>query len=79
MHESKSFNKYPANKTMYHILMESLIADENDMDQGVDDLIKEKKRPHDDEDKDQDPHARPDQGLKKRKTSRDAQPSKNSM
>ncbi|GJZ34994.1 hypothetical protein Tco_0580811 [Tanacetum coccineum] len=77
MHESKSFNKHPANKTLYHALMESLIADENDMDQGVDDLIKQKKRPHDDEDRDQDPPAGPDQGLKKRKTSRDAQPSKN--
>ncbi|GKA67843.1 hypothetical protein Tco_0767760 [Tanacetum coccineum] len=35
MHESKSFNKHPANKNLYHALIESLIADENDMDQGV--------------------------------------------
>nr|GEY63175.1 hypothetical protein [Tanacetum cinerariifolium] len=34
MHASKSFNKYPTNKTLYHALMESLIKDENDMDQG---------------------------------------------
>ncbi|GKF74580.1 hypothetical protein Tco_0220912 [Tanacetum coccineum] len=56
--------------------MESLIADENAMDQGVVDLIKHKKRPHDDDDRDQDPPAGPDQGLKKRKTSKDANPSK---
>ncbi|GKC18553.1 hypothetical protein Tco_1020703 [Tanacetum coccineum] len=76
MHESKSFNKHPAKKTLYHALMESLIADENAMDQGVADLIKHKKIPHDD-DRDQDPPAGPDQGLKKRKTSKDAKPPKN--
>ncbi|GJT89169.1 hypothetical protein Tco_1070886 [Tanacetum coccineum] len=76
MHESKSFNKHPANKTLYHALMESLIADENAIDQGVAALLKHKKRPHDDDDRDQDPPARPDQGLKKRKTSKDANLSK---
>ncbi|GJX22058.1 hypothetical protein Tco_0226503 [Tanacetum coccineum] len=60
MHESKSFNKHPANKTLYHALMESLIVDEDAMDQGVVDLIKHKKRPHDDADRDQDPLAGPD-------------------
>ncbi|GJT00283.1 hypothetical protein Tco_0821452 [Tanacetum coccineum] len=44
--------------------------------QGVADLIKHKKRPHDDDDRDQDPLAGPDQGLKKRKTSKDAEPPK---
>ncbi|GJZ84674.1 hypothetical protein Tco_0650013 [Tanacetum coccineum] len=72
MHESKSFNKHPANKTLYHALMESLIVDENAMDQGVADLIKHKKRPHDDDDRDQDPPAGLDQGLKKRKTNNDS-------
>ncbi|GJX90401.1 hypothetical protein Tco_0343727 [Tanacetum coccineum] len=76
MHESKSFNKHPANKTLYHALMESLIPDGNDMDQGVVDLIKHKKRPHDDDDRDQDPFTGPDQGLNKRKTSKDAEPPK---
>ncbi|GKG51448.1 hypothetical protein Tco_0541832, partial [Tanacetum coccineum] len=52
-------------------LIESLIADENAMDEGVAELIKHKKRLHDDDDKDQDPG--PDQGLKKRKTSKDAE------
>ncbi|GKA73262.1 hypothetical protein Tco_0779478 [Tanacetum coccineum] len=70
-----SFNKHPANKTLYHALMESLIADEDAIDQEVSDLIKHKKRPHDDEDRDQDsPAVR--SGLKKRKTSDDTQPSK---
>ncbi|GKB98216.1 hypothetical protein Tco_0984353 [Tanacetum coccineum] len=57
--------------------MESLIADENAMDLGVADLIKHKKIPHDDDDRDQDPPAGPDQGLKKRKISKDAEPPKN--
>ncbi|GJZ79286.1 hypothetical protein Tco_0644123 [Tanacetum coccineum] len=77
MHASKSFNKHLENKTMYHAFIESLIADENVMDQGVVDLIKYKKRPHDDDDKYQDPLTRPDQGLKKRTTSKDAEPPKN--
>ncbi|GKA71317.1 hypothetical protein Tco_0777456 [Tanacetum coccineum] len=72
-----SFNKHLENKTMYHAFIESLIADENVMDQGVVDLIKYKKRPHDDDDKYQDPLTRPDQGLKKRTTSKDAEPPKN--
>ncbi|GJZ64383.1 retrovirus-related pol polyprotein from transposon TNT 1-94 [Tanacetum coccineum] len=55
MHESKSFNKHPANKTLYHALMESKIAYENAMDQGVADLIKHKERLHDDDDRDQYP------------------------
>ncbi|GJU15864.1 hypothetical protein Tco_1143830 [Tanacetum coccineum] len=73
MHESKSFNKHLANKTPYYAFMELLIADENAMDQGVADLIKHKKRPHDDDDRDQDPPVGPDQGLKKRKISKDVE------
>ncbi|GJW45487.1 hypothetical protein Tco_0077133 [Tanacetum coccineum] len=63
---------------MYHAFMESLIANEDAMDQGVADLIKHKKRSHDDEDRDQDPPAGPNQGLKKRKTSKDAKLAKKS-
>ncbi|GJS16042.1 hypothetical protein Tco_0410514 [Tanacetum coccineum] len=74
---SDSFNKHLANKTLYHSFMESLIADENAMDQGVVDLIKHKKRLHDDDDKYQDPPTGPDQGLKERTTSKDAEPPKN--
>nr|GFD25412.1 hypothetical protein [Tanacetum cinerariifolium] len=57
MHASKSFNKTPTNKTIYHDLMESLIEDENTMDQGLADSIKQKKRPHDDADRDEGPTA----------------------
>ncbi|GJX19379.1 hypothetical protein Tco_0222056 [Tanacetum coccineum] len=62
MHASKSFNKTPKNKTLYHALMESLIKDENVMDQGLADLIKQKKRPHDDADKDEGPTTGSDRG-----------------
>nr|GEV81122.1 hypothetical protein [Tanacetum cinerariifolium] len=77
MYESKSINKHLANKTRYHALIESLIANEDAMDQGDANLVKHKKRPHDDVDRDQDPPAGPDQGLKKRKSSKDAEPPKN--
>ncbi|GKC85697.1 hypothetical protein Tco_1141414, partial [Tanacetum coccineum] len=76
MNASKSFNKTPKNKTLYHALMKSLIEDENAMDQGVADLIKQKKRPHDDANKDEGPPTRSDQGLRRRKTSKDTKPSK---
>nr|GEX65681.1 hypothetical protein [Tanacetum cinerariifolium] len=52
MTESKSFNNHPAHKALYHALMESLLADEEGMDQGVVDSLKQKKRQHDDQDKD---------------------------
>ncbi|GJY66404.1 hypothetical protein Tco_0468642 [Tanacetum coccineum] len=59
MIESKSFNNHPAHKALYHTLMESLLADEEGMDQGVVDLLKQKKRQHDDQDEDH--SARPNQ------------------
>ncbi|GKB18202.1 hypothetical protein Tco_0852125 [Tanacetum coccineum] len=60
---------------LYHALMESILADEDAMDQSVTD--KQKKRKPDDEDRDDDPLAGPGQGLlKKRKTSKDVEPSK---
>ncbi|GJY25367.1 hypothetical protein Tco_0400093 [Tanacetum coccineum] len=52
MTKSKSFNKHPAHKALYHALIESLLADEEAMDQGVVDLLKQKKRQHDDQDED---------------------------
>nr|GEZ94687.1 putative reverse transcriptase domain-containing protein [Tanacetum cinerariifolium] len=57
--------------------MESILADEDDMDQGVADKSK-KRNPGDDDDRDEDPPARPDQGFKRRKTSKDDEPSKRS-
>ncbi|GJS32641.1 hypothetical protein Tco_0531023 [Tanacetum coccineum] len=55
--------------------MQSLILDENEMEKAK--TVKsptQKKRHHDD--RDQDPHAGLDQGLKKRKTRKDVEPSK---
>nr|GEZ40594.1 hypothetical protein [Tanacetum cinerariifolium] len=49
----------PANHALYHALLEALIEDENDMDKGVADIVKNHKRQHDDDDKD--PLAGPNQ------------------
>ncbi|GKB14361.1 hypothetical protein Tco_0848284 [Tanacetum coccineum] len=62
MHENKSFNRNPANHRLYHALMEALIEDENAMDKGVANTVKEHKQKHDDDDDDDDPPARPNQG-----------------
>ncbi|GKG36454.1 hypothetical protein Tco_0444132, partial [Tanacetum coccineum] len=66
MHENKSFNRNPTNHALYHKLMEALIDDENVMDKGVVDTLKDHKRKHDDDDDDdddddEDPLARPNQ------------------
>ncbi|GKG61880.1 hypothetical protein Tco_0623597, partial [Tanacetum coccineum] len=47
MTESKYFNKYLAHKALYHTLIESLLTDEEGLDQGVADSLR-KKRLHDD-------------------------------
>ncbi|GKE48844.1 hypothetical protein Tco_1480102, partial [Tanacetum coccineum] len=57
-----------------HALMESILKDEDAMDKGVADKLK-KRKPYD-ADRDEDPPAGPDQGLKRKKTSKDAKPSK---
>ncbi|GJR12202.1 hypothetical protein Tco_0794854 [Tanacetum coccineum] len=44
MHENKSFNRNPANHSLYHALMEALIEDKNAMDKGVADTGKKTKR-----------------------------------
>ncbi|GJT47276.1 hypothetical protein Tco_0955991 [Tanacetum coccineum] len=77
MHENKSFNRNPANHVLYHALMEALIEDENAMDKGVADTIKNHKRQHDDDDDDddEDPSAGPNKGKapsKGSKTSKSA-------
>ncbi|GKB52153.1 hypothetical protein Tco_0902906 [Tanacetum coccineum] len=68
IHANKSFNKNPANHRLYHALMEALIEDENAMDKGVDDTVKDHKKKHDDDDDedddDEDPPAGPNQGKK---------------
>ncbi|GJS93511.1 hypothetical protein Tco_0800479 [Tanacetum coccineum] len=52
MHENKSFNRNPANHRLYHALMKALIKDENAMDKGVADTVRDHKRKHDDDDDD---------------------------
>ncbi|GKB77627.1 hypothetical protein Tco_0944522 [Tanacetum coccineum] len=52
----------------------STLKDEDAMDEGVADKLKKMKQ--DDADKDEDPSVGSDQGLKKRKTSKDIEPSK---
>ncbi|GJU81150.1 hypothetical protein Tco_1283515 [Tanacetum coccineum] len=60
--------------------MEPLIEDENAMDKGVDDIVKDHKRKHDDDDEDddnEDPLAGPNQGKKtKRKRTKESESSK---
>ncbi|GJW43001.1 hypothetical protein Tco_0071800 [Tanacetum coccineum] len=49
MQANKSFKINPANHRLYHDLMEALIEDENAIDKGVVDTVKDHKRKHDDE------------------------------
>nr|GEU84448.1 hypothetical protein [Tanacetum cinerariifolium] len=63
-----------SDKALYHALMESILADEDAMDKSVAD--NQKKRNLDDTDRDEDPPARPDQGLKRKKTGKDTEQSK---
>ncbi|GKA39759.1 hypothetical protein Tco_0732310 [Tanacetum coccineum] len=53
MTKSKSFNKILKNKALYHALMESILEDEEAMDEGVAEKLK--KRKPDDADKDKGP------------------------
>ncbi|GKB32446.1 hypothetical protein Tco_0871847 [Tanacetum coccineum] len=71
--------KNPINHRLYHVLMEALIEDENVMDKGVADTVKDHKRKHDDDedDDDEDPPARPNQGKKtKRRRTKESESSK---
>ncbi|GKA19121.1 hypothetical protein Tco_0699036 [Tanacetum coccineum] len=73
MTKTKSFNKNTKHKALYHALMESILEDEDAMDKGVAD--KSKKRNPDDADRDEGPLAKSNQGLKRKKMSKDAKPS----
>ncbi|GJV51360.1 hypothetical protein Tco_1447101 [Tanacetum coccineum] len=79
MDANKSFNRNPANHRLYHALIEALIEDENTMDKGVTDTVKDHKRKHDDDedDDDEDPPAGPNQGKKtKRRRTKESGSSK---
>ncbi|GKB38279.1 hypothetical protein Tco_0883221, partial [Tanacetum coccineum] len=71
--------KNPANHQLYHALTEALIEDENAMDKGVVDIVKDHKRNHDDDedDDDEDHLAGPNQGKKtKRRRTKESESSK---
>ncbi|GKA31911.1 hypothetical protein Tco_0718278 [Tanacetum coccineum] len=74
MINSKSFNKSPKHKALYHALMESILEDEDAMDEGVADKLK--KRKPDDAGQDKGPTAGSDRGLKRQRTSKGTETSK---
>ncbi|GKA81131.1 hypothetical protein Tco_0787823 [Tanacetum coccineum] len=61
-------------RALYHALKESILEDEDSMDKGVADKLKKGKP--DDADRYEDSPAGPDQRLKRKKTSKDVEPSK---
>nr|GEZ86104.1 hypothetical protein [Tanacetum cinerariifolium] len=78
MNEKKSFNRNPTNHALYHALMEALIEEENVIDKGVADTLKNHKRQHNDDDNDDDdneyPFAGPNLGKKtKRRRTKDSE------
>ncbi|GKE99226.1 hypothetical protein Tco_0022577 [Tanacetum coccineum] len=75
MTKTKSFDRNPKHMALYHALMESILEDEDALDKGVADKLK--KRNPDDVARDEDPLAGSYQGLKRRNTSKDVEPSKN--
>nr|GEX00297.1 hypothetical protein [Tanacetum cinerariifolium] len=72
--KQQSFNKSPKQRAQYHALIESILEDEDVMDEGVADKLK--KRKPDYADKDEGPSTRSDRGLKRQKTNKDIKPSK---
>ncbi|GJW45601.1 hypothetical protein Tco_0077247 [Tanacetum coccineum] len=76
MHENKSFNRNPTNHALYHALIKALIDDENPMDKGVADTVKNHKRQHDDNDDDdkEDPSGGLNQGSKTGKSASAKEP-----
>ncbi|GKF98469.1 hypothetical protein Tco_0297252, partial [Tanacetum coccineum] len=76
MHKNKSFYKNPANHRLYHALMEALIEDENAMDKGVADTVKDHKRKHDDDDNKDPPAGLNHSKKKKRRRTKESESSK---
>ncbi|GKC44897.1 hypothetical protein Tco_1062619, partial [Tanacetum coccineum] len=76
--EKQKMLKNPANHALYHNLMKALIEDENAMDKGVADIVKNHKRQHDDDgDDDEDLSAGPNQDKKtKRRRTKESGSSK---
>ncbi|GJR56415.1 hypothetical protein Tco_1406936 [Tanacetum coccineum] len=74
MTKTKSFDRNPKHRALYHALMKSILVDEDALDKGFTNKLK--KRKPDDADKDEGPPAGPDQGLKRKKTGKETEPSK---
>nr|GEU67671.1 zinc finger MYM-type protein 1-like [Tanacetum cinerariifolium] len=74
MTKTKSFNKNTKHKALYRAFMESILEDEDAIDKFV--VDKSKKRKPDDGDRDEGPPAGPNQGLKRKKTGKETEPSK---
>nr|GEW68099.1 hypothetical protein [Tanacetum cinerariifolium] len=72
--KTKSFNRDLKHMALFHALMKLILVDEDAMDKGVADKLK--KRKPNVADRDEDPPAGSDQGLKRRKMSKDAKPLK---
>ncbi|GJS55579.1 hypothetical protein Tco_0628941 [Tanacetum coccineum] len=66
MTKSKSFNKSPKQRALYHPLIESILEDEDAIDEGV--AVKLKKMKQDDADKDEGPSAGSNQSSSKKYT-----------
>ncbi|GJW78050.1 hypothetical protein Tco_0139732 [Tanacetum coccineum] len=74
MTNSKSFNKSPKHRALYHALMESILKYEDAIDVGVADKLK--KRKPDDADQDEGPSTGSNRGLKRQRTSKGTETSK---
>ncbi|GJR50631.1 hypothetical protein Tco_1401152 [Tanacetum coccineum] len=74
MTKSKLFNKIPKQRALYHALMESILEDEDAIDEGVADKLKTRKPNNADKDKGH--SAGSDRELKRWKTNKDTEPSK---
>ncbi|GJR07750.1 hypothetical protein Tco_0790402 [Tanacetum coccineum] len=70
MTKSKSFTKSPKQRAFYHALMESIMEDEDVMDEGVANKL-QKRKPYD-ADKDKGPSAGSNRGLKRQRISKDS-------
>ncbi|GKD81781.1 hypothetical protein Tco_1348620, partial [Tanacetum coccineum] len=74
--KSKSYRAAIEHKNLYNALIQSYQLDKDLFDSYS--KVYCLKRSHEDKDKDEDPSARPDQGLKKRKKSKDVEPLRSS-
>nr|GEV15834.1 hypothetical protein [Tanacetum cinerariifolium] len=74
MTKTKSFERNSKHKALCYALIELILEDEDAMDKGVADRLK--KRKPNDADRYEDPPTEPEQGLKRKKTGKETEPSK---